>query len=156
MRGSGCIGVYIGLESVIPSALKEVSKSFNKPCNYKRILEYLDRSGIYPVTGFIYGMDSDQRGVAAQTWEVIRHWPPSAIPVFSPLTPLPGTPQFAKFRQEKRLVENHWMHYRPYATAFQPKNMNGDELYAEIRSAWGTAYSPSAIHHRLRQMRNRP
>lgn len=156
MRGSKCIGVYIGLESVTPASLKEVSKSFNKPANYERILNYLDGSGIYPVTGMIYGMDSDHKGVAATTWDVVRHWPPSAIPVFSHLTPLPGTPQFAKFRQEGRLVENHWMHYKPYASAFQPKNMTGEELHQEIRSAWGMAYAPDAIYSRLRRMRNRP
>lgn len=156
MRGSGCIGVYIGLESVLPEALKEVSKSFNKPDNYERTLNYLDRSGIYPVTGFIYGMDSDQKGVAQKTWSVIKDWPPSVIPVFSPLTPLPGTPQFAKFRREGRLIENHWRVYRPYGTAFEPKQMSGEELHEEIRSGWKMAYSPEAIFRRMRKTRNRP
>jgi hypothetical protein len=148
--------VYIGLESVLPESLKEVSKSFNKPANYERILNYLDSSGIYPVTGFIYGMDSDKKGVSQRTWDVVQHWPPSTIPVFSPLTPLPGTPQFAKFRLEGRLEEKHWMNYKPYAAAFQPKQMTGDELTAEIRSSWGLAYSPAAIHSRLIRTRNRP
>jgi len=156
MRGSGCIGVYIGLESVVPEALKEVSKSFNKPANYERILSYLDKNGIYPVTGFIFGMDSDKKGVAKQTWDVAKDWPPSAIPVFSPLTPLPGTPQFAKFRREKRLLEHHWADYKPYATAFTPMHMTGDELHAEIRSAWGMAYSPEAVRTRMFKTRNRP
>ena len=156
MRGSGCVGVYIGLESVLPEALKEVSKSFNKPENYERTLNYLDRSGIYPVTGFIYGLDSDQKGVAKKTWAVIKDWPPSVIPVFSPLTPLPGTPQFAKLRREGRLLENHWRIYRPYASAFEPKQMNGDELHQEIRNGWQLAYSPDAIYGRMRRTRNRP
>jgi radical SAM superfamily enzyme YgiQ (UPF0313 family) len=156
MRGSGCIGVYVGLESVLPASLKEVSKSFNKPANYQRILNYLDGSGIYPVTGFIFGMDSDEPGIAARTWDVVKDWPPSTIPVFSPLTPLPGTPQFAKFRTENRLLENHWMTYRPYATAFDPKCMSPEQLHQEIRSAWGLAYAPEAIYNRVRKMRNRP
>ncbi|HSP06059.1 MAG TPA: radical SAM protein, partial [Acidobacteriota bacterium] len=156
MRGSKCIGVYIGLESVLPDSLKTVSKSFNKPSSYQRTLEYLDRSGIYPVTGFIYGMDVDQKGVAAQTWNVVKDWPPSAIPVFSPLTPLPGTPQFARLRAEGRLVENHWLNYRPYTAAFVPQLITPTELNQEIRQAWGMAYSPEAIHNRLKKMRNRP
>lgn len=156
MRGSKCIGVYIGLESVAPASLKEVSKSFNKPAHYERILNYLDGSGIYPVTGLIYGMDSDEKGVAERTWEVVKDWPPSCIPVFSHLTPLPGTPQFAKLRMEGRLVESHWMNYKPYASAFVPKNMTGEELHKEIRTGWGMAYAPDAIYSRLRRMRNRP
>lgn len=156
MRGSGCVGVYIGFESVLPASLKEVSKSFNKPATYERTLKYLDGSGIYPVTGFIYGMDSDAKGVAQKTWDVVRHWPPSAIPVFSPLTPLPGTPQFAKFRQEGRLRESHWMDYKPYSAAYVPKQMTGEELNQEIRSGWGMAYSPEAVYDRMRKTRNRP
>jgi radical SAM superfamily enzyme YgiQ (UPF0313 family) len=156
MHGSGCIGVYIGLESVLPEALKEVSKPFNKPASYDRILRYLDGSGIYPVTGFIYGMDSDTKGVAQKTWDVARHWPPSTIPVFSPLTPLPGTPQFAKFRSEGRLLENHWMNYRPYTAAFVPKQMTGEELRDEINAGWAMAYGPQAIYDRMRRTRNRP
>ena len=156
MRGSMCIGVYVGLESVLPASLKEVSKLFNKPGNYERILNYLDHSGIYTVAGFIYGMDSDQPGVARSTWEVIRSYPPSMIPIFSQLTPLPGTPQYEKLRKEKRLVEEHWKNYRPYAAAFQPKQMSPDQLQAEVRAAWNLAYDHEAIHSRMRRMRDRP
>jgi hypothetical protein len=101
-------------------------------------------------------MDSDEVGVAGRTWEVIRDWPPSTIPVFSPLTPLPGTPQFAKFRDEGRLLETHWMRFKPYGAAFEPKKMTGDELQNEIRTAWGMAYAPDAIYSRVRRTRNRP
>ena len=48
------------------------------------------------------------------------------------------------------------MKYRPYAAAFQPMKMTGDELTKEIRSGWGFAYSPAAIYSRLLRTRNRP
>ena len=156
MRGSGCIGVYIGLESVLSSSLKDVSKPFNKPAHYERILQHLDRSGIYAVTGFIYGMDSDQVGVAQSTWDVVRNFPASTIPIFCQLTPLPGTPQYFKLRRENRLVEEHWNNYRPYASAFQPKRMTPRELQQEVKTAWDLVYQPTAIYERLRRMRNRP
>ncbi len=156
MHGSGCIGVYIGLESVLPESLKDVSKSFNKPANYQRILNNLDRSGIYPMAGFIYGMDSDRVGVAEKTWEVVKQYPPSTIPIFSQLTPLPGTPQYRKLREERRLVEGHWKNYRPYAAAFQPMHMSPEELQSEVRTSWKLAYAPESIFQRMHQMRNRP
>ncbi len=156
MRGAMCVGVYMGLESVAPGSLKEVSKSFNKPAHYGRILDYLDRSGIYTLTGFIYGMDSDQPGVAQKTWEEVRRYPPSIIPIFSPLTPLPGTQQYARLRQEKRLVEGHWRNYRAYVPPFEPKQMSAEQLQSEVRQAWLLAYDPAAILQRLRLMRNRP
>src|SRR6185503_21365547 len=41
-------------------------------------------------------------------------------------------------------------------TAFVPNNMTGEELHKELRSAWGMAYSPKAVHTRMLKTRNRP
>lgn len=155
MKRSGCIGVFIGLESVLPESLAQVSKSFNKPAEYDRIIAELHRRGMYSVTGFIFGIDGDRPGVAAKTWEVLRSWTPGFFPVFSQLTPLPGTPLFKKLLQENRLEQRHWMNYRPYGAAFQPKQMTPAELETEIRTAWQFAYSASSVLERMRGLRGR-
>ena len=155
MKRSGCIGVFIGLESVLPESLAQVSKSFNKPDEYARILGELHRRGIYSVTGFIFGIDADRVGVAAKTWDVLRGWTPGFFPVFSQLTPLPGTPLFKKLLQENRLEQRHWMNYRPYGAAFQPKQMTPKELETEIRAAWQFAYSATSVLERMRGLRGR-
>jgi len=152
MQRSGCIGLYIGLESVLAESLANVSKSFNKPEQYATILENLHRHGIYTVTSFIFGMDADQAGVAQKTWEVLRHWSPQFFPVFSQLTPLPGTQLYKSLQQQGRLEEHHWMNYRPYCAAFDPAQMTRVELENEIRTAWSLAYAPENIYERLRRM----
>ena len=152
MHRSGCIGLYIGLESVLAESLADVHKSFNKPEQYAAILESLHRRGIYTVTSFIFGMDADRAGVAQQTWEVLRQWSPQFFPVFGQLTPLPGTPLYDKLRQQGRLEERHWMNYRPYGAAFDPTQMTREELEEEIQTAWSLAYAPENIYERLRQM----
>lgn len=155
MKASGCIGVFIGLESVLPESLALVSKSFNKPAQYAEIIAELHRRGIYCVTGFIFGIDADRPGVARKTWEVLRGWPPGFFPIFSQLTPMPGTPLFTMLRQQGRLEEKHWMNYRPYGAVFQPKQMAPAELETEIRKAWELAYSASSVLERMRNMRGR-
>lgn len=156
LKRSGCIGVFIGLESVLPESLAQVSKSFNKPSQYGEVIAELHRRGIYCVTGFIFGIDADRPGIARKTWEVLRGWPPGFFPIFSQLTPLPGTPLFKMLRQQGRLEERHWMNYRPYGAAFQPKQVTPAELESEIRTAWQLAYSASSVLERMRRLRGRP
>jgi radical SAM superfamily enzyme YgiQ (UPF0313 family) len=154
LRDSGCVCVFIGLESVLPESLKEVSKTFNKPEEYGQIIGQLQRRGVYCVTAFIMGIDADRTGVARKTWEVVRNWPPGFFPVFSQLTPLPGTPLYKSLHDQGRLEERHWLNYRPYGAAFTPKHMTPAELENEVRTAWGMAYSPSGIYRRVSRMRD--
>jgi radical SAM superfamily enzyme YgiQ (UPF0313 family) len=156
MKLSRCICIFIGLESVLPESLAEVSKTFNKPEQYAGIIGELQRRGIFCVTAFIFGMDADRPGVAHKTWEVVRTWPPGFFPVFSQLTPLPGTPLFKSLREQGRLEERHWMNYRPFGAAFQPKQLTPRQLEQEIRTAWELAYSPSGVLGRVRRMRGLP
>lgn len=153
MKRSGCIGVYIGLESVLPESLAEVSKSFNKPEQYAEIIANLHQRGIYTVTGFIFGIDPDRPGVARKTWDVVSSWSPGFFPIFSQLTPLPGTPLYKKLRTENRLEHRHWMNYRPYGAVFEPKLMTRQELEREMHEAWRLGYAPANIYQRLRRMR---
>lgn len=152
MKQAKCICVFIGLESVLPESLAQVSKTFNKPQEYAGIIEQLQLRGIYCVAAFIFGIDPDKPGVARKTWDVVRTWPPGFFPVFSQLTPLPGTPLFKALREQGRLEERHWMNYRPYGAAFEPKQMTPKELEREIRTAWELAYSPQGVLERVRRM----
>jgi len=153
MKQSKCICVFIGLESVLPESLKEVSKTFNKPEEYGQIIGQLQRRGIYCVTAFIMGIDGDRPGVARKTWDVVRNWPPGFFPVFSQLTPLPGTPLYKSLREHGRLEERHWLNYRPYGAAFTPKHMTAAQLETEVRTAWGMAYSAEGVYRRVSRMK---
>jgi radical SAM superfamily enzyme YgiQ (UPF0313 family) len=154
LKESKCVCVFIGLESVLPESLKEVSKTFNKPEEYGQIIGQLQKRGIVCVTAFIMGIDGDRPGVARKTWDVVQDWPPGFFPVFSPLTPLPGTPLYKSLREQGRLEERHWMNYRPYGAAFKPKFMTPAELEKEVRAAWEMAYSPEGIYKRISRMKN--
>ena len=71
----------IGMESLDPTSLANVNKSFNKPDEYSAVLDRLARRNIYAITSFIFGLDNDTPGVAGRTLDQVRTWPPG-LPVF--------------------------------------------------------------------------
>src|SRR5437763_6066990 len=73
--------VFIGMESIDPTNLADVNKSFNKPFEYAAVLDRLAKRDIYAITSFIIGLDNDTPGVAERTLQQINTWPP-VMPVF--------------------------------------------------------------------------
>jgi radical SAM superfamily enzyme YgiQ (UPF0313 family) len=64
IAASGGKWVFIGMESIDPTNLKDVNKGFNKPGEYATVLERLAKRNVYAITSFIFGMDNDTPGVA--------------------------------------------------------------------------------------------
>src|SRR5882757_169803 len=142
IAASGAKWIFIGMESIDPANLADVNKSFNKPSEYAAVLERLAKRNVYCITSFIIGLDNDTPGVAARTLEQIASWPPG-LPVFSPLTPLPGTPLYKRLGAEGRLTRpKHWLHFEHNKMAHTPLKISIDEAQIELDKAWTTSYSP--------------
>ena len=149
MAESGCVWVFIGMESLDPANLADVNKSFNKPAEYAPVLNRLAQRNIYAITSFIFGLDNDTPGVADRTLEQIAQWPP-VMPVFSPLVPLPGTPTYNKLGAEGRLTRpKHWLNFKHNCMAHTPMKMTISETRAELDKAWSTSYSPRSNERAL-------
>src|SRR5947209_6141553 len=147
IAASGGKWVFIGMESIDPTNLKDVNKGFNKPGEYGTVLERLAKRSVYAITSFIFGMDNDTVGVAERTLQEIRSWPPG-LPIFGLLTPLPATPLYKRLEAAGRLTRpKHWQEFVPFAMAHTPLKMTIEEAHAEVKSAWGIAYSPEAMAH---------
>src|SRR5687767_15670068 len=77
----------------------------------------------------------------------IEKWPPG-LPVFSPLTPLPGTPLYARLLAEGRLTRpKHWLNFAQYKMSHAPSKMTIDEAHHEVDRAWRRTYSPQRNKH---------
>src|SRR5437870_1253890 len=136
MADAGCKWVFIGMESIDPTSLAGVAKSFNKPGEYAAVLNRLARRKIYAITSFIFGLDNDTPGVADRTLEQIASWPPG-VPLFSPLVPLPGTPTYKKLGAEGRLTRpKHWLNFAHNKMAHIPMKMTIEEAQVELDKAW--------------------
>lgn len=142
IAASGGKWIFIGMESLDSVNLSDVNKSFNKPEEYTAVLNRLARRDIYAITSFILGLDNDTPGVAERTLQQIEQWPP-VLPVFSPLTPLPGTPLYKRLEDEGRLIRpKHWLNFAQYKMSHQPLKMTIAEAHDELDRAWRMSYSP--------------
>src|SRR5499426_597469 len=67
IAASGGKWIFIGMESVDTANLAIANKSFNKPDEYRGVLERLSRRNIHAITSFIFGLDNDTKGAADRT-----------------------------------------------------------------------------------------
>src|ERR1700684_4223870 len=145
IAASGGKWIFIGMESIDPTNLKDVNKGFNKPGEYAAVLERLAQRNVDAITSFIFGMDNDTPGVAERTLAQVRTWPPG-LPIFGLLTHLPATPLYKRLEAAGRLTRpKHWQEFIPFAMAHTPLKMTIPEAHEEVRYGWAQAYSPAAI-----------
>src|SRR5215207_3998569 len=136
IAASGGKWIFIGMESLDTANLSDVNKSFSKPEEYGVVLNRLAKRNIYAITSFIIGLDNDTPGVADRMLQHIEQWPP-ALPVFSLLTPLPGTPLYSRLQTEGRLTRpRHWLNFAPYTMSHTPLKLTISEAQEELDSAW--------------------
>jgi radical SAM superfamily enzyme YgiQ (UPF0313 family) len=156
IAASGGKWVFIGMESIDPTNLKDVNKGFNKPGEYAEVLERLAKRNVYAITSFIFGMDNDTVGVGERTLSQVRTWPPG-LPIFGLLTPLPATPLYKRLEAAGRLTRvKHWKEFIPFAMAHTPLKMSIEEAHAEVKYAWEHAYSPEALAHAVDSLDDQP
>lgn len=150
---SGGKWIFIGMESLDPVNLSDVNKNFSKPDEYATVLNRLAKRNIFAITSFIIGLDNDTPGVAERMLEQIEQWPP-VLPVFSQLTPLPGTPLYARLGAEGRLTRpKHWLNFASYTMAHTPMRITVNEAHAELDKAWRTSYSPGRNERIMEDLR---
>ncbi len=156
IAASGGKWVFIGMESIDPTNLKDVNKGFNKPGEYAAVLERLAKRNVYAITSFIFGMDNDTVGVAERTLEQVRTWPPG-LPIFGLLTPLPATPLYKRLDAAGRITRRkHWQEFIPFAMAHTPLKMSIEEAHAEVKYGWSQAYSPEALAQAVESLDDQP
>jgi len=156
IAASGGMWIFIGMESIDPTNLKDVNKGFNKPEEYAGVLQRLADHNIYAITSFIFGMDNDTIGIAERTLEQIESWPPG-LPVFGQLTPFPATPLYDRLAASGRLDRpKHWMDFAPFVMAHTPLKMTIKEAREEVDRAWSKSYSPKRNSGAIRSIRTHP
>jgi radical SAM superfamily enzyme YgiQ (UPF0313 family) len=152
---SGCKWIFLGLESIDSANLKSMRKGFNKPEEYREILECLARHGVYAIMSFIFGMDGEHPGVARRTLDAILSWPPG-LPVFGLLTPYPATPLYKRLALAGRLTRpKHWLEFKPFSMGFSPSVLSSAEAEAEVHEAWESSYAPEANASAMRWLESR-
>jgi radical SAM superfamily enzyme YgiQ (UPF0313 family) len=149
MERSGCIGIFLGIESLDDADLRSVHKRQNKAAEYADAIARLHERGICVMAGFISGFDDQTPEAIAATADRLNAVGVD-VPFLSILTPFRGTRLYEDLlAQGRMLADRDWPHYNGYNVAFQPARMSpGDLLDAHLR-LWNRAFSPKSVLHRL-------
>jgi radical SAM superfamily enzyme YgiQ (UPF0313 family) len=143
---SGCIGFFVGFESVSERSLKEAGKFHNDVKRYIDDVQRIRDHGIAVHGAFIFGFDGDDEGVFDRTIDFVRRSHVDSAS-FSTLTPFPGTPVFSRLEAEGRLLTRDWSRYG--GAVFQPKLMSVEALKQGCRRAWRECYSLKSVLGRM-------
>jgi len=138
---SGCKALFIGLESIKKSSLREMGKKQNKYEFYGEAVRRFHKYGISVIGAFVFGSDSENGYIFRETVEFAKKIKLD-LAQFTILTPLPGTPLREKLEKEDRIISNDWTNYNFGQAVFKPKNFSVDELEKEVRWSWRKFYSP--------------
>lgn len=150
---SGCVGLFIGLESLSNKNLRDVEKGFYQADKYSDLIAKINDYGIVVMAGFMFGFDHDDKGVFERTIKFTKemHLIASQIAI---LTPFPGTPLYNRLKSQGRIFEHDWTKYDYRHVVFTPKKMTPDELQEGTDWTISEFYGYSSIFGRM--FRNLP
>ncbi len=148
-KESGCRGLFIGLETIGESQLKNIRKLDDKIENVEQSLRKIRKMGILIQASVIFGFDDDIHRVFSDTLKfLIKNHICSAS--FNILTPYPGTKVYDKLREEGRIINDRWEYYNHHTVVFRPAKMTPLELQLGKINAKERFYSFSSIIKRFR------
>jgi radical SAM superfamily enzyme YgiQ (UPF0313 family) len=86
---SGCVSVFVGMESLDEDSLEETNKSFNRVQKFSEEIKVFHDHGIMVNPGIVFGFDNDDESVFERAVEfLVKNQVELAY--FNVLTPLPG------------------------------------------------------------------
>ncbi len=124
---AGCRSLFLGFESLSPENMRRHHKPANVAADYAEVCRRFHDAGIMINGSFVFGFDCDESDVFDRTVAfAVEHKILTAS--FHILTPLPGTPTFARFEAEGRLLHRDWSRYDTYHAVFRPRRMAPEQL----------------------------
>lgn len=144
---SGCDLMSIGFESLNPDILKSMNKGANRLQNYSTVVGNLHKNGIAIQGYFMFGFDDDTEKSFQATYDFIMD-NRIEFPVFSLVTPFPGTPYYEEMKPRIRHFD--WDKYDTYHYMFEPKKMSGEKLLGSFVKLQQEVYKGRAIMQRMK------
>lgn len=154
-RASGCLSMFVGIESVSKESLRSVRKQFNKTHHYREQTKVFHDAGIVIIAGMISGFDGDGHDCFERSVEVADRLG-IGVANFSVLTPLPGTETYELLKAEGRITSTDWARFDGSQVVFEPKKMTPQQLQDGVDWAGREYYRLSRIVGRLRHNRQHP
>jgi radical SAM superfamily enzyme YgiQ (UPF0313 family) len=145
---SGCLFLFLGIESLSPESLGSVGKRHNRVDDYEDAFRRIHAHGIAIFGAFIFGLDGDTEDVFEETVRFARRNRLEGAQ-FNILTPYPGTPLHANMEREGRILIRDWSQYRGDRVVIEPRLMSARTLQDGHTWAWQEFYSLGSIWGRV-------
>ena len=145
---SGCVGMFVGFESLNQDSLAAMGKVTNKAASYKAYAQQFRDHGIGILGSFVMGCDGDTPAVFEQTLRFCEDARLEAA-IFPILTPYPGTKVRQRLEAEGRINSNNWQDYDMEHVTFQPRGMTVQQLQDGYDQACRSFYSWGSIYRRI-------
>ena len=132
---SGCVGLFIGFETLSAETLRTLGKRVNHPEEYLEVVRRIHDHGIGIDASFVFGLDGDDEGVFDRTLEFVER-AKLEVAYYSILTPYPGTRLHQRLTEEKRIISQDWSLYDTSHVVYRPRQLTPDQLldgYARAR-----------------------
>jgi len=144
---SGCIGLFIGFETLSPTNLELIGKKGNKVDEYRTAIKKIHSMGI-PIHGFfILGLDADKEDVFERTISFVQEVRLESAQFAWPI-PYPGTALFESLDKSGRIITKDWSQYE-FNVVFEPKLMSREMLQQWRDWTWRKFYSLPSIFRRV-------
>ena len=138
MKDSGCITLFMGVESADQLILNNINKqtTINK---VKKAFELARNYDMRTIASVVLGMPGDSRENILKTIKFVKNLNPSYA-VFSLATPYPGTPFYKQAVSENLIKVNDWSKYTLLNPVLNTMDCSLDELKKLQRRAFRSFY----------------
>ncbi|HSL84047.1 MAG TPA: radical SAM protein, partial [Thermoanaerobaculia bacterium] len=152
---AGCFQVFVGAESFSREALKAAHKLQNHPERYARILDLCRAHGITVHFSSILGFPTDTEETVLEHLARLRELDPD-LSSFYVLTPIPGTDQYADFRERGWITEGNLDRFDGACVTWRHPNLAPGRWTDLLRRSYREVSGAGPVARRLgRALRSR-
>lgn len=124
---SGCLSLFVGIESIDQETLNAAHKAFNKVKNYEENLKKMRRAGINIVGAFIFGFENDTPASFDKVYNFAMRNRMAMVNT-GVMTPFPGTEVYEKTRREGKIFDHNWENYTGANLVWRHPTMSKEEI----------------------------
>jgi radical SAM superfamily enzyme YgiQ (UPF0313 family) len=145
---SGCLAVFVGIESFTARSLLQVRKGQNRVAEYRRLVRAFHDAGIAVQAGLIVGLDADTPRALRDLPDAIRDLGLD-LAFINLLAPFPATGLRRELDGQGRLLSRPWSHHDGAHVTHLPATMTAAELEAVYWEAYHELHSPRRAARRI-------
>ena len=152
---SGCISLFVGIESVDQETLNGANKQFNQVRNYKENIRKMHNAGIMVVGSFIFGFEED---TSVCYDKVLDFAVENSLYMVNCgiMTPFPGSVTYDKARRDGKIDDFRWSQYTGTSLVWRHPTMSKEEIEARYDRFRRQFYSLPSIARRFWANRAHP